>query len=198
MLKPGSGQDQRPPFAGNARPLGVAGMVQENRSLVLYYSPDMDLLPFAARLAALNATSVPLAAMVPVRERLATATIYVVSSRYWSSCPPESVARWIAHLQDPDTVILVVGTPGNQLPAALQNEELSAQFLELPLSVGTLNLGIRGALTAIRFRLRLAATRDQLEQRSRELREVHQVGVALTAERDMDALQDLVVRTARE
>src|SRR6185437_6186515 len=99
---------------------------------------------------------------------------------------------------DPDTVILVVGTPGNQLPTALQNEELSAQFLELPLSVGALYLGIRGALTAIRFRLRLAATRDQLEQRSRELREVHQVGVALTAERDMDALQDLVVRTARE
>ncbi|HVC83529.1 MAG TPA: HD domain-containing phosphohydrolase [Chloroflexota bacterium] len=173
-------------------------MARGNRSLVLYYTPDVNMLPFAARLAALSAISVPLAAMIPVIERLAGATIYLVSFRYWTSCAPESVARWIAHLQDPDIAILVVGRPGNQLPLALQDEELSAQLLEMPVSVDTLTAGIHGALTAMRFRLRLSAMRDQLERRSRELREVHQVGVALTAERDMSALQDFVVRTARE
>ncbi|MGH2409047.1 MAG: hypothetical protein ACRDGS_01645 [Chloroflexota bacterium] len=148
-------------------------MAQDTRSLVLYYSPDLDMLPFAARLAALNATCVPLATMTPASERLAAATIYLVSLRYWSSCPPGSVAGWIAHLQDPDTAVLIVGMPGNQLPAPLQNEELSAQFLEPPVSAGTLNLAIRGALTAIRYRTQLAVLANQaavtIENQAREI-----------------------------
>jgi hypothetical protein len=148
-------------------------MARDDRSLVLYHSPDVDVLPFAASLASLNAIRVPLASMTPPSERMATATVYLMSLRYWSTCPPESVARWVDHLQDPDTAMLIAGPPGTQLPAPLQNEELSAQFLELPVTAGTLKLAIRGALTAIRYRIQLATLSEQLEQRSRELREAH-------------------------
>ncbi len=84
------------------------------------------------------------------------------------------------------------------MPPALIDPRIAAQWVGVPLAAPALRAAIHGALAAIRLRVQVEVSNDQLQQRSHELREVHQVGVAISAERDMLKLQELVVRIARE
>ncbi len=172
-------------------------MAQPDRATV-YSSTDLDLGRFAVELAPLRLHLADLVASEPDPGRLLRPTIYLISRAFWDALSEQAIASWIRRLRHPRLAVVVACPQHADLPSALIDPRLAAHWVGLPLAAPALRAAIHAALSAIRLRVQVEVTNDQLQQRSHELREVHQVGVALSAERDMLKLQQLVLRIARE
>jgi len=70
--------------------------------------------------------------------------------------------------------------------------------LEEPVTASALRGVVETALRAIELRLKLAEAHRELERRTQQMEEVHRVGIALSAEKDLATLQHLILRTSRE
>jgi HD-GYP domain-containing protein (c-di-GMP phosphodiesterase class II) len=53
-------------------------------------------------------------------------------------------------------------------------------------------------LQTMKLRAELRELQQQLQQRKHEVQQLHRIGIALSSEKDLDALQDLILRTSRE
>jgi HD-GYP domain-containing protein (c-di-GMP phosphodiesterase class II) len=172
-------------------------MAQPDRATV-YSSADLDLGRFAGELAPLRLRVEELVAADLDQDRPSGPTVYVLSRAFWDALSDRMVTSWLRGLQHPRLAVVLACAQDADLPTALIDPRIAAHWVGLPLAAPALRAAIHGGLSAIRLRAQVEVANDQLRQRSHELREVHQVGVAISAERDMLKLQGLVVRIARE
>jgi HD-GYP domain-containing protein (c-di-GMP phosphodiesterase class II) len=172
-------------------------MAQPDRATV-YSSADLDLGRFVGELAPLRLRVEELVAADLDQDRPSGPTVYVLSRAFWDALSDRMAASWLRGLQQPRLAVVLACAQDADLPTALIDPRIAAQWVGLPLAAPALRAAIHGGLSAIRLRAQVEVANDQLRQRSHELREVHQVGVAISAERDMLKLQGLVVRIARE
>jgi HD-GYP domain-containing protein (c-di-GMP phosphodiesterase class II) len=101
-------------------------------------------------------------------------------------------------LDDPARVeqpALVLLRPGQQPP-----EELAAATIELPpdASPAALRELIRVAVENVALKQHVAQLEGETHRRHRQFRELNRIGIALSAERDIDRLQSFVLTTMRQ
>jgi HD-GYP domain-containing protein (c-di-GMP phosphodiesterase class II) len=172
--------------------------VRDGDRVTISSSPDLDLGRFIDILSPLG-----MRIGVPIPPELDAALpadpiVYVLSRTFWESLSAPQAAAWLCRLRLPRIGTVLACTDDEDLSLAHLEPSIAAQWVSLPLGGAALRGALRGALAAIRLKVLLEMADDQIEQRSHELRQVHQVGAALSAERDMTALQHLVVRIARQ
>ena len=97
-----------------------------------------------------------------------------------------------AHVEHPALVLL---RPGQQPPV-----QLAAATIELPLdaSPAALRELIRVAMENVALKQQVAQLEGETHRRHRQFRELNRIGIALSAERDIDRLQSFVLTTMRQ
>jgi HD-GYP domain-containing protein (c-di-GMP phosphodiesterase class II) len=112
---------------------------------------------------------------------------------------PESgaVAEW---LQDGGSsqVALVAVTGMAEADEALQRLPFLDDVLPRPVSVARLRLKLQRALETVHNRRVARQLEGALARKGEELRELNRIGIALSAERDLDALLELILGRMRE
>jgi HD-GYP domain-containing protein (c-di-GMP phosphodiesterase class II) len=71
-------------------------------------------------------------------------------------------------------------------------------LLVKPVTPGRLRLRLHHAFDSLHNRRVVRQLEEKLERKSKDLREINQIGVALSAERDIDKLLDLILKKSRE
>lgn len=96
-------------------------------------------------------------------------------------------------------VVVVVGENGTGAPGGCEvPEELISAHLPLPSSGTRLAPVLRSSFKYLESQLDLLKANEQLAVFSRELKELNRIGIALSAERDLDRLLSLILRKSRE
>lgn len=101
-------------------------------------------------------------------------------------------------MQRPGSAVIVTGEEESELPPDLDGPDAVTVRLEEPVTASALRGVVETALRAIELRLKLAEAHRELERRTQQMEEVHRVGIALSAEKDLATLQHLILRTSRE
>lgn len=101
-------------------------------------------------------------------------------------------------MQRPGSAVIVTGEEESELPPDLDGPDAITVRLEEPVTASALRGVVETALRAIELRLKLAEAHRELERRTQQMEEVHRVGIALSAEKDLATLQHLILRTSRE
>src|SRR5437868_11264261 len=101
-------------------------------------------------------------------------------------------------LTDPQQIeqpALVLLRPGQKAP-----EELAAAAIEVPPDASTAALRelIRMAMENIVLKQQVAQLEAETHRRHRQFRELNRIGIALSAERDIDRLQSFILTTMRQ
>ncbi len=172
--------------------------MQHTDLATVFHSPDLDLSPYTTSLEGLRVGIGRLASPATPATVSIAPEIYLLTTAWWKQLDTSERTVLRQSVSASRRAVVVAGGGGEQIPPELDTGDLSAGWLDLPVSPQSLRAALRSALTMISLRLKLDTVADQLDQRSHELREVHRVGMALSAERDMEVLQGLVVRIARE
>jgi HD-GYP domain-containing protein (c-di-GMP phosphodiesterase class II) len=159
----------------------------------LLHSPGFDPASLAAALAAsgVSVGNVATPAELVVDE-FPTAFVLDPASRH--RFPVPALSRFV----EAGGAVLLLGAPGERdLPDAVPLN-LVAAFL--PQSYGTrqLLLALRTAYAAAVATREARRARDEAASRTRELGELTRIGMALSTERDLDTLLDLILSQARE
>ncbi|MBF0509632.1 MAG: GAF domain-containing protein [Deltaproteobacteria bacterium] len=100
--------------------------------------------------------------------------------------------------------ILEAGIPVARLIILAMGEEPRAEYdelvdyLEMPLAPWRVMQTLHRLSATLAARQELALLRDELSLQTRELSELNQIGIALSAERDFNKLLDLILTKARE
>lgn len=102
-----------------------------------------------------------------------------------------------AFLRD-NGVIVALHPQGDPDPLAEVPAELVWADLEEPCKLRTLKRTVESAYLYLNSRLETARVISELDAYSRKLQELNRIGVALSTERDHDALLDLILRKCRE
>ncbi|HUZ76533.1 MAG TPA: HD domain-containing phosphohydrolase [Chloroflexota bacterium] len=99
---------------------------------------------------------------------------------------------------DLSTVIVTGGGPTDSscLPARVR--DIVFAWLDEPLGEDALHFALRTSLRQIELLRSARQALQDLDQRSEQMAVLNQVGIALSGERDMDALQHLILQRARE
>jgi HD-GYP domain-containing protein (c-di-GMP phosphodiesterase class II) len=101
-------------------------------------------------------------------------------------------------LADPTLIeepaLLLVG-PGQQAPA-----DLAAISLEIPagMPAATVRELVRVAMDNVELKQRVSDLESEAHRRLRQFRELNRIGIALSAEKDIDRLQSLILTTMRQ
>src|SRR6266576_3315427 len=101
-------------------------------------------------------------------------------------------------LEDPALVeepALVLLAPGQTAPA-----DLAPIAIEIPLNVppGTIRELVRVAIENIELKLKVVDLESEAHRRLRQFRELNRIGIALSAEKDIDRLQSFILTTMRQ
>jgi HD-GYP domain-containing protein (c-di-GMP phosphodiesterase class II) len=102
-------------------------------------------------------------------------------------------------LQELATLVAIVGMgePGEEEPPPEFPSELLTSFIAGDAAVGTVIAALRGAFRHAAALLAARRSRVDAEERARELGELTAIGVALSTERDLSSLLDLILTQAR-
>ncbi|MGH2469888.1 MAG: GAF and HD-GYP domain-containing protein, partial [Chloroflexota bacterium] len=109
------------------------------------------------------------------------------------------LAEAIAQLHgDLSTVIVAGGGAADRgcLPSPVR--DIVFAWLDEPIGEDALHFALRTSLRQIELLRNARQTLQDLDQRTEQMAVLNQVGIALSAERDMDALQHLILQRARE
>jgi HD-GYP domain-containing protein (c-di-GMP phosphodiesterase class II) len=106
---------------------------------------------------------------------------------------PSVPASDLARLDGTRTVAIAIGVPPGTVP-----QEKVVAYLPASPAAGDLRNAIRGAYHQLRERIRVDGLQQQLTARTRELEQLNQIGIALSALRDHDALLEMILSKARE
>jgi HD-GYP domain-containing protein (c-di-GMP phosphodiesterase class II) len=90
-----------------------------------------------------------------------------------------------------------IGEPGETEPPDVFPVDLLTSFIAGDAAVGTVIASLRGAFRHAAALLAARRAQGEAEQRARELTELTTIGVALSTERDLGALLDLILTQAR-
>jgi HD-GYP domain-containing protein (c-di-GMP phosphodiesterase class II) len=101
-------------------------------------------------------------------------------------------------LEDPSLIeepALVLLAPGQKAPA-----DLAAISLEIPagVSAATVRELVRVAMDNVELKQKVAELESEAHRRLRQFRELNRIGIALSAEKDIDHLQSLILTTMRQ
>jgi HD-GYP domain-containing protein (c-di-GMP phosphodiesterase class II) len=151
-----------------------------------------DAAPIAAALAA-EAVEV-LAAPTPQDAAVADGpTVLLLAAADRVRFPRPVLERFV----EAGGAVVALGAPGERdLPDALA-AELVAAFLAAPVGPRQLLVALRAAFREAAARATAARARHEIETRTRELSELSRIGMALSTERDLDTLLELILSQAR-
>jgi HD-GYP domain-containing protein (c-di-GMP phosphodiesterase class II) len=127
-----------------------------------------------------------------------TPVIYLVAASWWIALPDDRRRTFVVAMQRPGSAVIVTGEEESELPPDLDGPDAVTVRLEEPVTASALRGVVETALRAIELRLKLAEAHRELERRTQQMEEVHRVGIALSAEKDLATLQHLILRTSRE
>ncbi len=165
---------------------------------IVRYGPDVDILEHRALLATHQMECQMLGADDAASQLRHVPVVYLISAAWWSSQSEWPRQRLLTSFQRASSALLLTGKPGDTIPADLDDGDLTSGWLDCPISTPALRGSLRAALSFIKTRAELFEAKRQLQQRTHEMREVHRVGMALSSERNLEALQELILRTSRE
>ena len=161
------------------------------------YSPDIDLPRVSGSLERFGVRFQPLEG--PEKHgSVNTPVIYLVAASWWIALPDDRRRTFVVAMQRPGSAVIVTGEEESELPPDLDGPDAVTVRLEEPVTASALRGVMETALRAIELRLKLAEAHRELERRTQQMEEVHRVGIALSAEKDLATLQHLILRTSRE
>jgi HD-GYP domain-containing protein (c-di-GMP phosphodiesterase class II) len=161
------------------------------------YSPDIDLPRVSGSLERFGVRFQPLEG--PEKHgSVNTPVIYLVAASWWIALPDDRRRTFVVAMQRPGSAVIVTGEEESELPPDLDGPDAITVRLEEPVTASALRGVVETALRAIELRLKLAEAHRELERRTQQMEEVHRVGIALSAEKDLATLQHLILRTSRE
>jgi HD-GYP domain-containing protein (c-di-GMP phosphodiesterase class II) len=161
------------------------------------YSPDIDLPRVSGSLERFGVRFQPLEG--PEKHgSVNTPVIYLVAASWWIALPDDRRRTFVVAMQRPGSAVIVTGEEESELPPDLDGPDAITVRLEEPVTASALRGVMETALRAIELRLKLAEAHRELERRTQQMEEVHRVGIALSAEKDLATLQHLILRTSRE
>lgn len=112
---------------------------------------------------------------------------------------PEDAEAMLNHISEAGAAILLAGPPREDLIEITEvNAGVAHAWLPTPVQIGPLLTGVRSALTALSLRTELAAAWKLADLKDAEARSLYEVGTALSGERDINRLQDLILLRCRE
>lgn len=96
--------------------------------------------------------------------------------------------------------IIVIGNEAAKIldGAEDQNSNFLIHFLQQPLDATQTALALMNARKHILNRNKVVQLKEKLQLQNQELRQLNDIGIALSAERDPDALLDMILRKSRE
>jgi HD-GYP domain-containing protein (c-di-GMP phosphodiesterase class II) len=103
-----------------------------------------------------------------------------------------------AALDRPDAALVIVVEPKDPVPEIPTIEARISGVLRNPFSMENFRDAILVAASRANLLIELHGLREQVEARAHELRELNRIGVALTSERNTDALLNLILTKCRE
>lgn len=103
----------------------------------------------------------------------------------------------LASLENIPLAAIIVESPGNGT-AQDENNDLLAGYLNKPLSTGSLLVSLRAAFRHTAYRLATRQERNHRVTISRNLENLTQIGIALSAEQNNSRLLDLILTRSRE
>ncbi len=159
---------------------------------VLLHPPTFSTDTIREALAAdhVDAVNVTMPGELRMRE-VPTALVLDAESR--DRFPTADLRRFV----DEGGAVLAIGKDGeNDLPDALP-ADLVAAFLTQPFGTRQLLVSLRSAFRETAARTEAAQARQEAESRTRELSELTRIGMALTTERDLNTLLELILSQAR-
>jgi HD-GYP domain-containing protein (c-di-GMP phosphodiesterase class II) len=161
------------------------------------YSPDIDLPRVSGSLERFGVRFQPLEG--PEKHgSVNTPVIYLVAASWWIALPDDRRRGFVVAMQRPGSAVIVTGEDESELPPDLDGPDAITVRLEEPVTASALRGVVETAMRAIELRLKLAEAHRELERRTQQMEEVHRVGIALSAEKDLSTLQHLILRTSRE
>jgi HD-GYP domain-containing protein (c-di-GMP phosphodiesterase class II) len=101
-------------------------------------------------------------------------------------------------LGDPADVVrpaLILAGPGEEAPAGLGDITISSPAGASPLALREL---LRVAMENVALKGQVTQLEKQAQRRHRQFRELNRIGIALSAEKDIDRLQSLILTTMRQ
>ncbi|MHB8619893.1 MAG: HD domain-containing phosphohydrolase [Chloroflexota bacterium] len=161
----------------------------------LCYSADLDLRPFTGLFAELGMDPQRLNALAMLD--ITRPNIFLVSA---GALLDRRLSAGIVQLQGDLSTVIVIGDRSEMAHAslALDLREIIFAWLDLPVSELELAVALRNSLRQIRLSERSRAVQLDLDRRAGQMADLHHVGVALSAERNVDALQTLILTKARD
>jgi HD-GYP domain-containing protein (c-di-GMP phosphodiesterase class II) len=161
-------------------------------TLRLLCTASCDTAPIAAALAAEGVVVGP----APASGDLTVAdgpTVLLLAAADRAALPPPGLQRFVAG----GGAVVALGAPGEaDLPEVLP-AGLVAAFLVAPAGPRQLLVALRSAFREAAARAAAARAGLEIETRTRELSELSRIGMALSTERDLDTLLELILSQAR-
>lgn len=161
------------------------------------YSPGIALEPHRAALERLGLEARPLAGGA-AEPALGVPVLYLIDAGWWGTQPVEARRNCVVDMQRPASAVILAGPARDELPVDLAGPGTTAAWLDTPIGGAALTSALQAALGTIALRLELAEARRELERRTRQMEEIHEVGIALSAEKNLETLQHLILRISRE
>lgn len=150
----------------------------------------------APLLPALQAEGITVLA-TPTPEALAAGgvpTVFVMDPASRQGFSASVVGRFV----DDGGAVVLLGAPGEQDPPDVLPDRLIAGWVPHPHSPRGLLLALRAAYREAAARLESLRARQETASRTREIKELTRIGMALSTERDYNHLLELIISQARE
>lgn len=165
------------------------------QALVLY-SPDLARLPFGGLISDQRVECRPLLDE-PANPEGAEPTLYLISVSFWLGQAEAQRRAALESLRARHGAAIVLGEAGQCPPDEPRLQEVLAAWLEEPVALPVLRAAIAGGLRAAELSLSLEQSKKALQDATQQMEELHRAEMALSSERDLHALQHLILRTSR-
>ena len=109
----------------------------------------------------------------------------------------DSTERWLVAEGRKQAVLIAVSEPGDG-DAVLERMPFVDDVVSRPVTPGRLERKIKGAFERIQHNRMLGQLRENLERKTADLKSLNDIGVALSAERDIDPLLGKILQKSRE
>jgi HD-GYP domain-containing protein (c-di-GMP phosphodiesterase class II) len=158
--------------------------------------PGVDEERIRAVLARHGMQIVPLDPVAPAQRNVPT--LVALAAGWWESLPAAERETLLRLLRVRSVATLLVGPRDGSIPPAFDNAALVSVWLDEPIGPAALQSAVRTALETVVLRLEVDDVRVQLKRRTEQMEDVQRVGIALSAEKNLETLQTLILRTARQ
>jgi HD-GYP domain-containing protein (c-di-GMP phosphodiesterase class II) len=124
--------------------------------------------------------------------------LFLITPSWWRERNHEQQMELLRNMERPYSSTILTGSTTDEIPPDLEARGVISAWLDLPIGAQALRSAVQSALRSIRLRVELTETQRELQQRLHEMQEMHRVGIALSAEKDLETLQQLILRTSRQ